>query len=87
MNNPTHSLTLEIKAEMTRQQLTSADLAERCELSVHQVNRRLSGTVDLTIADALLIADALAVPLHKLMERAEPAKSNAGMPTTPERAA
>ena len=60
MNNPTHSLTLEIKAEMTRQQLTAADVAERCELSIHQVNRRLSGAVDLTIADALLIADAIA---------------------------
>lgn len=76
-NHPTTSLVLEIKSEMTRQQLTAAEVAERCELSVHQVNRRLSGAVDLTIADALLIADALAVPLYKLMERAEPTKAAA----------
>lgn len=70
MNNPTTALVLEIKAEMARQQLTAADVAERSDLSVHQVNRRLTGAVELTIADAMLISDALGVALYKLMERA-----------------
>lgn len=72
MNNlPTGRLVLELKAEMTRQQLTAADVADRCGLSVHQVGRRLSGAVDLTVDDALKIAEALGVPLHRLMERAQ----------------
>lgn len=71
MNNPlTGRLTLELKAEMTRQQLTAADVADRCGLSVHQVGRRLSGAVDLTVDDALKVAEALGVPLYRLMERA-----------------
>jgi len=70
-------LALEIKAEMTRQQVTAADVAERCGLSVHQVSRRLSGAVDLTVADALTITDALNVPLWRLMERAAQSVSDA----------
>ena len=71
MNNPlTGRLTLELKAEMTRQQLTAADVADRCGLSVHQVTRRLAGAVDLTVDDALKVAEALGVPLYRLMERA-----------------
>ncbi len=70
MNNPTTALVLEIKAEMARQQLTAADVAERCGLSVHQVNRRLTGAVELTVADAGLIATALRIPLYRLMQRA-----------------
>jgi len=74
MNNPTEPLALEIKAEMTRQKLTAADVAARCSLSVSQVTRRLAGTVDLTVADALVITDALGVPLYKMLERALPAE-------------
>ena len=74
MSNPTASLALEIKAEMTRQQTTAADVAARCSLSVSQVTRRLAGTVDLTVADALVITDALGVPLYKMLERACPAE-------------
>lgn len=70
MNNPTTALVLEIKAEMARQQLTAADVAELCGLSVHQVNRRLTGAVELTVADSGLIATALHVPLYRLMQRA-----------------
>ena len=78
MNQPTStSLVLEIKAEMTRQQVTAADVAERCGLSVHQVSRRLTGTVDLTVSDALTITDALNVPLWRLMERAAPSALDA----------
>ena len=73
MNNPQDAgrLTLELKAEMTRQQLTAADIADRCGLSVHQVGRRLSGAVDLTVDDALKMAAALGVPLYRLMQRAQ----------------
>lgn len=74
MSNPTEPLALEIKAEMTRQRLTAADVASRCSLSVSQVTRRLAGTVDLTVADALTITDALGVPLYKMLERAIPAE-------------
>ena len=65
-------LALEMRAEMARQQVSAADLAGRCALSEPQVARRLSGSVGLTVSDALLLADALGVPLWKLMQRAEP---------------
>jgi transcriptional regulator with XRE-family HTH domain len=77
MSNPTEPLALEIKAEMTRQRLTAADVASRCSLSVSQVTRRLAGTVDLTVADALVITDALGVPLYKMLERALPIEAAA----------
>jgi transcriptional regulator with XRE-family HTH domain len=64
------ALALEIRAEMARQQIGAGDLAGRCELSEPQVARRLSGAVALTVSDALLLADALGVPLWKLMQRA-----------------
>lgn len=70
MSNQTAALALEIKAEMTRQQLTAADVADQCPLSVSQVTRRLAGTVDLTVADALTITDALGVPLYEMLQRA-----------------
>ncbi len=70
-------LALEMRAEMARQQMSAADLANRCELSEPQVARRLSGSVSLTVADALTLSDALGVPLWKLMQRAEPAEVSA----------
>ena len=78
MSNTTTGLVLEIKAEMTRQQLTAANIADRCEgLSVHQVTRRLAGVVDLTVADALTITGALGIPLYKMLERAQSIESSA----------
>lgn len=65
------ALALEIRAEMARQRLSASDLADRCELSEPQMARRLSGSVSLTVSDALTIAGALGVPLWKLMARAE----------------
>lgn len=64
------SLALEIKAEMTRQQVSTEDLAAKCGMSVHQVNRRLAGSVALSVHDAMLISDALGVPLWMLLQRA-----------------
>lgn len=77
MSNQTAALALEIKAEMTRQQMTAADVAAKCPLSVSQVTRRLAGTVDLTVADALTITDALGVPLYKMLERIRPVEASA----------
>lgn len=78
MNKPaTDAVVLEVRAEMARQQLTIADMSERCGLSVPQLNRRLTGTVELTMADALLISDGLGVALSTLIARAEQAKAAA----------
>lgn len=73
MSNPTKAsaLVLEVRAEMARQQLTIADLSERCGLSVPQLNRRLTGAVEITLADGFLIADGLGVPFSALVSRAE----------------
>lgn len=64
-------LALEIRAEMARQQLTAADLAVRCDLSVSQVTRRLNGTVDISIGEAVILTDAVGVPLHTMLQRAQ----------------
>ena len=77
MSNQTAALALEIKAEMTRQQMTAADVAAKCSLSVSQVTRRLAGTVDLTVSDALTITDALGIPLYKMLARLVPEASAA----------
>lgn len=73
----TNAVVSEIRAEMARQRLTVADLAERCALSVPQLNRRLTGTVELALADLFAIADGLGLTASALMARAESTKAAA----------
>ena len=70
MSNPTPSLILEIKAEMVRRQTDYQSLATATGMSESQLSRRLSGAVSLTVADAMVITEALGLPLWKVMQRA-----------------
>ena len=72
MNNTQPSgLALEIRAEMTRQQLNPSEVSERCDLSSRQLRRRLSGEVEMTVGEAMEIAGAIGVPLFELLRRAD----------------
>lgn len=58
----------EIRAEMARQGLSQAELADRLGWSVFQVGRRMRGQIALTLADLDAIAVALNVPMAQFME-------------------
>lgn len=69
MNQTTTDLLAEVRAEMARQRITVGGLAEKVGMTIDQVSRRLSGRVDLTVPEALTIADALGCELSDLLSR------------------
>jgi transcriptional regulator with XRE-family HTH domain len=58
---------LEIRAEIGRQQRSSASLARELGWSKMYLSRRLSGEMPLNLVDVERIADALHVPIRQLM--------------------
>lgn len=54
-----------IKAEIARQEITSAELARRIHTTPRKVQNRLSGITRLSAADVEAIARALDVPVSR----------------------
>jgi transcriptional regulator with XRE-family HTH domain len=61
----------ELRAEMGRQELTNSAMAEKIGVSDMWVGRRIRGVIPMTIADLTLFADALDVPVSRLVDAAE----------------
>ncbi len=57
---------MEIKVQMTRQQLTQEKLAARLGWSSSRLNRLLKGRIKLTLDDLRHIADMLGVAVNEL---------------------
>lgn len=53
----------EIRAELARQQISQAALAERLGVSRPYVTRRLKGDTPISVGDVAAIADILGVPV------------------------
>ncbi|WP_083933236.1 helix-turn-helix domain-containing protein [Kribbella catacumbae] len=65
---PSRLIASEIRAELGRQQLSNRRLAMQLGVSFMWVNRRInSGETDLTFEDVQKIAEALNVPVQRLM--------------------
>lgn len=66
--SPSELIAREIRAELGRQQLSNRRLAVMLSVSFMWVNRRIStGETDLTANDVQRIADALRVPVARLL--------------------
>lgn len=59
----------EIRAEMARQKMSGRELARRLERSPNWVSLKVSGSQVIDLAELELIADALGLGAHKLIER------------------
>lgn len=60
----------ELRAEMGRQQISQAQLAERVDVNPVWLHRRMTGTVALTLDDAARLAAPLGVSVVDLLGRA-----------------
>ena len=66
------SFAAEVRAEMGRQGITSAKLADLANISRPTITRKITqGTKDLTLEQMESISGALNVPVWELMRRAE----------------
>lgn len=73
MDTPITSRLLdEVRAEMARQRVTQAMLAEATDIPASSLSRRLSGRKPITLGEADQIARALGTDLLVLIERASP---------------
>lgn len=62
----------EIRAEMGRQGIKPSELAERAKMSPATISRKVTAeTRDLSMTEALALAEALDVPAWELMRRAD----------------
>lgn len=64
-------LNAEIRAELGRQRLTYADLAERLDTTRQSVQRKLTGSRSVTSVDLFEISAALGIEASELVRRAE----------------
>lgn len=60
----------QIRAEMARRELTTAQLAARLGVSDMWVSRRVRGLVEIELIELERIAKALGVPVEVFLERA-----------------
>ena len=65
------NINAEIRAELARQRLTYADLAERLGTTRQNIWRKLTSERTVHSDDLVLIANVLDVPASELMRRAE----------------
>lgn len=68
----------EIRAELARQRMTQAELAQRMEpeRSQRYVSHRLTGRVPLSMDDMETISNVLGVPILQLCQPKSPAQSD-----------
>lgn len=64
-------LNAEIRAELGRQRLTYADLAEKLDSSRQNMHHKLTSGRPVSSTDLFKIATALGVPASELMRRTE----------------
>lgn len=74
MNTPTAAgLAGEVRAEMARQGLTVATVAQGADISPASLSRRLNGSSEFTVAEMFRVAGFLGMTLSDLLRRAESA--------------
>jgi len=72
MNPPTTAgLAGEVRAEMARQGVTAAAVAQAIDISRTSLSRKLNGSGEFTVAEMLRVSNFLGLPLSDLLRRAE----------------
>jgi len=68
MQNPTlHPVARNVRAEMSRRQITQAVVARRLNLSQSAVSLRLTGSVEFKVSELQAVAALLGVPTASLL--------------------
>ncbi len=67
----TEAVAAEVRAEMGRQDVNGAQLAQRLGVSEMWVSRRIRGITPLTVSELADVAKALAVPIAKFLPEPE----------------
>lgn len=72
MNPPTTAgLAGEVRAEMARQGVTAATVAQAIDISRASLSRKLNGSGEFTVAEMLRVSNFLGLALSDLLRRAE----------------
>ena len=72
MNPPTAAgLAGEVRAEMARQGVTAATMAQATDISRASLSRKLNGRNEFTVAEMFRVAEFLGMTLSDLLRRAE----------------
>ncbi|WP_213452855.1 helix-turn-helix domain-containing protein [Rhizomonospora bruguierae] len=83
MSNPSPAdIAAELRAEMGRQRVTQAKLADVLGVSQPQVSDRMLGTVDWRVTELIQVAEFLGVPVTRFLAGPEASKTHP-TPTRP----